>query len=80
MHVVRLLAPQVRGEDHAKDIDFSASGIRTRWAAGYADTQRVLGAAPWEAPVDPIEGFILHEANAGVMRDEQPPANANTKP
>jgi NTE family protein len=80
MHVVRLLAPQVRGEDHAKDIDFSAGGIRTRWAAGYADTQRVLATAPWEAPVDPIEGFILHEANAGVMRDEQVPANQNAKP
>ncbi len=68
MHVVRLLAPQVRGEDHARDIDFSPSGIRTRWSAGYADTKRVLSAAPWQAPVDPIEGFVLHEANAGEMQ------------
>jgi len=68
MHVVRLLAPQVHGEDHARDIDFSPNGIRTRWNAGYADTQRVLQAEPWREPVDPIEGFVLHEANAGVMQ------------
>src|SRR5689334_21964823 len=70
MHVVRLLAPQLHGEDHARDIDFSPDGICARWEAGYADTQRVLKAAPWKAPVDPIEGFILHEANAGVMQEE----------
>jgi NTE family protein len=69
MHVVRLLAPQVRGEDHAKDIDFSSSGIRTRWEAGHADAIRVLKAQPWTAPVDPLEGFILHEAKADEMQD-----------
>jgi len=69
MHVVRLLAPQVRGEDHAKDIDFSPSGIHTRWEAGHADATRVLKAEPWSAPVDPIEGFILHEAKADEMQD-----------
>lgn len=73
VHVVRLLAPQVRGEDHAKDIDFSAGGIKTRWQAGYADATRVLKARPWAAPVDPIEGFILHEANADEMQDQPPP-------
>jgi NTE family protein len=73
MHVVRLLAPQVRGEDHAKDIDFSPSGIKTRWEAGYADANRVLKAQPWTAPVDPIEGFILHEAKADEMQDQPNP-------
>jgi NTE family protein len=61
MHVVRLLAPPLEGEDHTKDIDFSRKGIRRRWAAGYSDTRRVLADAPWEAEVDPIEGFYLHE-------------------
>ncbi len=69
MHVVRLLAPQVRGEDHAKDIDFSPGGIKTRWQAGYTDAKRVLKAQPWAAAVDPIEGFILHEANTDEMQD-----------
>ena len=71
MHVVRLLAPQVHGEDHAKDIDFSPNGVQTRWKAGRADTQRVLELAPWKSSVDPIEGFILHEANGGVMNGPQ---------
>ncbi len=61
MHVVRLLAPRLDGEDHTKDIDFSRAGIRSRWAAGYKDMCRVLKEAPWEADVDPLEGFYLHE-------------------
>ncbi len=80
MHVVRLLAPQLHGEDHARDIDFSPSGICARWEAGYADTKRVLVAAPWSAPVDPIEGFVLHEANAGVMTTESDLSIAIPKP
>ena len=60
MHVVRLLAPSLRGEDHMKDIDFSHSGIRQRSEAGYADTMRVLERAPWQDPHDPLEGVILH--------------------
>ena len=61
MHVVRLLAPPLEGEDHTKDIDFSRQGIRCRWAAGHGDARRVLADAPWEAEIDPIEGFYLHE-------------------
>jgi len=67
MHVIRLLAPPLAGEDHAKDIDFSAGGIRSRWEAGYADTARVLEQQPWTTCIDPTEGIILHEANAGRM-------------
>jgi NTE family protein len=67
MHVVRLLAPALDYEDHSKDIDFSASGIRRRRAAGYEDTMKTLESAPWRAPVDEIEGFILHEASGGQM-------------
>jgi NTE family protein len=67
MHVVRLLAPAIAGEDHTKDIDFSARGIRGRWEAGYADTLRVLAQQPWTHQFDPIEGFILHETEAGVI-------------
>ena len=32
MHVVRLLAPKLDGEDHTKDIDFTPAGIRARLA------------------------------------------------
>jgi len=67
MHVVRLLAPALDYEDHSKDIDFSAHGIRRRREAGYEDTIRTLEQAPWRKPVDEIEGFILHEASGGRM-------------
>lgn len=70
MHVVRLLAPPLAGEDHSKDIDFSPEGIGARWAAGYADTARVLAQAPWTHPCDPIEGFILHDVSKGRMINE----------
>jgi NTE family protein len=70
MHVVRLVAPPLAGEDHAKDIDFSRGGIKLRWQAGYDDTRSVLEQAPWNAEFDPLEGIILHEAKAGKMMFE----------
>jgi NTE family protein len=60
MHVVRLLAPGLDGEDHTKDIDFSAAGVRARRQAGHADTLKAIERAPWQLPVDPIEGVIVH--------------------
>ena len=62
MHLVRLLAPNLGGQDNMKDIDFSAAGILRRSAAGYEDTVRVLTRKPWEDPFDPLEGFILHDS------------------
>lgn len=61
MHVVRLLAPSLDGEDHTKDIDFTPGGIRARWQAGYADTKRMIKRAPWQGPVDPAEGVLIHD-------------------
>jgi NTE family protein len=61
MHVVRLLAPRLDNEDHRKDIDFSPSGIRKRWEAGYEKTRREIERAAWEGEFDPLEGVILHE-------------------
>jgi NTE family protein len=62
MHVVRLLAPSLNGEDHTKDIDFSAAGIKHRWEAGLDNTRAAIARAPWTDPVDPLQGFVLHEA------------------
>jgi NTE family protein len=53
--VVRLLAPALAGEDHAKDVDFCRSGIQHR--CGYADTKRVLAQSPWAGQFDPLEGL-----------------------
>jgi NTE family protein len=66
MHVVRLLAPNLEGEDHTKDIDFSAKGIGLRWQAGLMDTREALRQAPWEGEVEAHEGFVLHEMSRGV--------------
>ena len=67
MHVIRLLAPALDYEDHAKDVDFSPAGIRQRWEAGYRHTCETLEKSPWRGEFDPSEGFILHEACAGEM-------------
>ena len=58
---------QLEHEDHSKDIDFSAEGIRRRREAGYRDTMETLNKAPWRKPVDELEGFVLHEAKGGEM-------------
>jgi NTE family protein len=68
MHLVRLLAPALAGEDYWKDIDFSAAGISARWQAGLADAQRMIQRAPWQAPVDPMEGVVMHELSARAVR------------
>ena len=61
MHVARLVAPKLEGEDHTKDIDFTPSGIRARWQAGYADTRQMLEQAPWTTAVDPMDGVVIHD-------------------
>jgi NTE family protein len=60
VHVAILKPPHLAGEGETKDIDFSASGIRTRRELGYARTQSMLERAPWESPVDPLDGVIVH--------------------
>ena len=61
MHVVQLLTPRLSRENHTKDIDFSRSGIRHRWEAGFEHTKHMLEKKPWEGEFDPLEGVILHE-------------------
>jgi len=70
MHVIRLLAPMLKHEDHSKDVDFSPESIRHRWEAGYRHTSETLERAPWRGTVDPTEGFILHDTVPyGMMHD-----------
>ena len=69
MHVVRLLAPALAGEDGMKDIDFSREGVRQRRQSGREDTLYALDREPWKEETDPLEGFILHEIDR-----EAPPA------
>ena len=71
MHVVQLLAPRLDNENHTKDIDFSPSGIRLRWEAGYADTKRALQRAPWNDACDPLDGVILHAPGPDIVPAEK---------
>ncbi len=61
MHVVRLLAPRLKNEDHTKDVDFSPTGIDARWQAGLSDMRETLAARPWDGAHDLEEGFVLHD-------------------
>lgn len=63
MHVAMLSPPHLEGEGATKDIDFSADGIRARHESGYAQTRAMLSRAPWNAPVDPMLGVIVHSDN-----------------
>lgn len=60
MHIARLFAPALEGEDQSKDIDFSRKGIRSRWQAGFLDATKMINAAPWDNPCDPLEGIRVH--------------------
>ena len=69
MHVVRLLAPRLDNESHIKDIDFSPSGIRERWQAGYIDTRRALERAAWIGTFGPLDAVVLHEPDPEEEHD-----------
>ncbi|HUW39321.1 MAG TPA: patatin-like phospholipase family protein, partial [Rhodocyclaceae bacterium] len=60
MHVLPLQVPALDGEDHSKDIDFTPKGIAARWQAGYEFALRKIAEAPWNEPVDPVAGIVVH--------------------
>jgi NTE family protein len=64
MHLVRFLSPRLDGEDHTKDIDFTRAGIEARWKAGFEHASKVLRERPWDEPVDPLAGIVIHESVA----------------
>ncbi len=44
--------------------DGTAAGIRARWQAGHTETRRIVALAPWQRPVDPMEGVVIHDTSA----------------
>jgi NTE family protein len=70
MHIVRLNAPRLDHEDHLRDIDFTSSGIRARWQAGYADTMRTVERRPWQKPIDPMMGVAVHDPEVETALDK----------
>lgn len=63
MHLVKLDAPRLETEDVYMDIDFTGAGIRARWEAGYAATQRVLEREPWQQQGEFLDGIVIHAAD-----------------
>lgn len=61
MHVLRLHAPRLDGEDASKDIDFTRQGIHARWHAGLEHGRRMLARQDWTRPVDPSDGVVIHD-------------------
>ena len=61
MHVLRLMAPRLAGEDQTKDMDFRRASIEQRRQAGLTDTRAALAARPWAAPLAPTEGVQVHD-------------------
>ncbi|MES2205928.1 MAG: patatin-like phospholipase family protein [Pseudomonadota bacterium] len=61
MHVVQLLAPNLKNEDYTKDIDFSPEGIRTRRKAGYDDTVWALKKRPWQNAIEKFDAVLVHD-------------------
>ena len=61
MHFVPLRAPVISGEDHTKDIDFSAESVAARWQAGYEQARDRLQRAAWAAELDPLSGVVIHD-------------------
>lgn len=64
MHLMSLVAPRMPDEDQTKDMDFSSSRISARWNAGLCDARRSIAAQAWLAPVDTIDGLVVHELDA----------------
>lgn len=63
-HIGRLQAPRVPGEDQHKDIEFTPARVGQRWAAGFRNGRRAHAARPWEQPVAPEDGVVVHDFEA----------------
>ena len=69
MHVVRLFAPRLDNETHTKHIDFSPEGIRRRWEAGYAETNRALERQAWLGEFGLLDGgYCMSLSQAPSLR------------
>jgi NTE family protein len=61
VNVIRLIMKALEGDDQFRDVDFTASTVVARWAAGNADAARALRHKAWLKPVPPHAGLVIHE-------------------
>ncbi len=60
-HVVHLEVPRLPGEDQSKDLEFDGDRVAKRWKAGLEDARRAFVAKPWDAPIPPTSGVVVHD-------------------
>jgi len=61
MQIVHLIYQNTKYETASKDYEFSRASIAEHRAAGYRDARRALDEKPWENPVPPHQGVVVHE-------------------
>ncbi|MCG5078655.1 patatin-like phospholipase family protein [Paraburkholderia tagetis] len=71
MRMIKLAAPRLEGDDQLKDIDFTPAGIASRQRAGYEAAMRAIAARPWEAPMDPVEGLTVYNADEYITGERR---------
>lgn len=61
VHVVKLHAQRLPCDDVGKDVDFSATTVKLRHAAGLATVRAALSSQPWRRTRKPAEGLCVHD-------------------
>ena len=61
MQIVHLVYQNTKYETASKDYEFSRASIAEHRAAGYRDARRALDEKPWDNPVAPHQGVVVHE-------------------
>ncbi|MBR8068381.1 patatin-like phospholipase family protein [Burkholderia cenocepacia] len=70
MHLIKLAAPRLDGDNQWKDIDFTPAGIVARRQAGYDAAKRAIAARPWDLPTDPTEGLTVFDPDAAPVAEK----------
>lgn len=61
MQIVHLIYQNTKYETASKDYEFSRASIAEHRAAGHRDAKRALDERPWEKPLPPHQGVVVHE-------------------
>lgn len=70
MHLIKLAAPRLDGDNQWKDIDFTPAGIAARQLAGYDAAKRAIAARPWKLPTDPTKGLTVFAPDAAPAAEK----------
>ncbi len=60
IHIAELIYPDKSWELAYRDADFSRAAVEQRWQFGHRDASRFFERRPWEDPVAPHTGVVVH--------------------